>query len=155
MFVCLQEAGLREGDYIVAIDGQDCKWAKHVEVVNILKSCSDRGVELSVVTLHSHESQVSKCVCVCLRLLFQYACVNVTDTLPVCLQVERRAIMLSHCSDKENTRQRLLGGSKGQSSASLLNWNRKKKREGSGVTKRQGSTFSLSFGSIRDTEAMY
>uniref|UniRef100_A0A671URX8 Rhophilin Rho GTPase binding protein 1 n=1 Tax=Sparus aurata TaxID=8175 RepID=A0A671URX8_SPAAU len=61
---CAAEAGLREGDYIVAIDGQDCKWAKHGEVVNMLKSCSDRGVELSVVTLHSHESQVSKCVCV-------------------------------------------------------------------------------------------
>uniref|UniRef100_A0A671UTE4 Rhophilin Rho GTPase binding protein 1 n=1 Tax=Sparus aurata TaxID=8175 RepID=A0A671UTE4_SPAAU len=113
---CAAEAGLREGDYIVAIDGQDCKWAKHGEVVNMLKSCSDRGVELSVVTLHSHESQVSKCVCVF---------------------------------------ERLLGGSKGQSSASLLNWNRKKKREGSGVTKRLGSTFSLSFGSTRDAEAMY
>lgn len=73
----------------------------------------------------------------------------------VCFQVERRSVLLSHSSDKENTRQRLLGGAKGQSSASLLNWNRKKKREGGGVTKRLGSTFSLSFGSIRDTEAMY
>uniref|UniRef100_A0A3P8TYQ2 Rhophilin Rho GTPase binding protein 1 n=1 Tax=Amphiprion percula TaxID=161767 RepID=A0A3P8TYQ2_AMPPE len=118
------EAGLREGDYIVAVDGQDCKWAKHGEVVHMLKSCSDRGVEISVVTLHSHD-------------------------------VERRAIVPSHGSDKENTRQRLLSGAKGQSSASLLNWNRKKKREGSSVTKRIGSTFSLSFGSIRDTEAMY
>ncbi|XP_049910337.1 rhophilin-1 isoform X2 [Epinephelus moara] len=123
---CAAEAGLREGDYIVAVDGEDCKWAKHSEVVHMLKSCSDRGVELSVVTLHSHDTQV-----------------------------ERRTIMLSHSSDKENTRQRLLGGAKGQSSASLLNWNRKKKREGGGVTKRLGSTFSLSFGSIRDTEAMY
>ncbi|KAA8589346.1 hypothetical protein FQN60_012711 [Etheostoma spectabile] len=102
---CAAEAGLREGDYIVAVDGQDCKWAKHGEVVHMLKSCSDRGAELG--------------------------------------------------SDKENTRQRLLVGAKGQSSASLLNWNRKKKREGSGVTKRLGSTFSLSFGSVRDTEAMY
>lgn len=76
--------------------------------------------------------------------------------LSVCSQVERRAIMLSNSSDKENSRQRLMGGAKGQSSASLLNWNRKKKREGSGgVTKRLGSTFSLSFGSIRDAEAMY
>ncbi|XP_047443821.1 rhophilin-1 isoform X2 [Mugil cephalus] len=124
---CAEEAGLREGDYIVAVDGQDCKWAKHGEVVHMLKSCSDRGVEISVVTLHSHDTQV-----------------------------ERRAIMLSHVGDKENARQRLLGGAKGQSSASLLNWNRKKKREGGGgVTKRLGSTFSLSFGSIRDTEAMY
>uniref|UniRef100_A0A8C4ETQ8 Rhophilin Rho GTPase binding protein 1 n=1 Tax=Dicentrarchus labrax TaxID=13489 RepID=A0A8C4ETQ8_DICLA len=126
---CAAEAGLREGDYIVAVDGQDCKWAKHGEVVHMLKSCSDRGVELSVVTLHSHDIQVRKSVYV--------------------------AIMLSHSSDKENTRQRLLSGAKGQSSASLLNWNRKKKRDGSGVTKRLGSTFSLSFGSIRDNEAMY
>ncbi|XP_058495332.1 rhophilin-1 isoform X2 [Solea solea] len=124
---CAAEAGLREGDYIVAVDAQDCKWAKHSEVVHMLKSCGDGGAELSVVTLHSHDTQ----------------------------QVERRAIMLSHCSDKENSRQHLLGGAKGQSSASLLNWHRKKKREGSAVTKRLGSTFSLSFGSIRDTEAMY
>ncbi|XP_078114439.1 rhophilin-1 isoform X2 [Sander vitreus] len=123
---CAAEAGLREGDYIVAVDGQDCKWAKHGEVVHMLKSCSDKGAELSVVTLHSHDTQV-----------------------------ERRAVMLSLGSDKENARQRLLGGAKGQSSASLLNWNRKKKREGGGVTKRLGSTFSLSFGSIQDTEAMY
>ncbi|KAK5906824.1 hypothetical protein CesoFtcFv8_004735 [Champsocephalus esox] len=92
----------------------------------MLKSCSERGVELSVVTLHSHDTQL-----------------------------ERRAIALSHSSDKENARQRVLGGAKGQSSASLLNWNRKKKREGGGTTKRLGSTFSLSFGSIRDPEAMY
>uniref|UniRef100_A0A667YXB9 Rhophilin Rho GTPase binding protein 1 n=1 Tax=Myripristis murdjan TaxID=586833 RepID=A0A667YXB9_9TELE len=129
-------AGLREGDYIVAVDGQDCKWAKHGEVVHMLKSCSDRGVELSVVTLHSHDTQVW---------------VWNTNFMPS----KDISVLLSHGSDKENTRQRLLGGAKGQSSASLLNWNRKKKREGGGVTKRLGSTFSLSFGSIRDTEAMY
>ncbi|XP_032428807.1 rhophilin-1 [Xiphophorus hellerii] len=123
---CAEEAGLREGDYIVAVDGQDCKWAKHGEVVLMLTSSSDGEVEISVVTLHSHDTQV-----------------------------ERKAAMLSHNRDKENSRQRLLGGAKGQSSASLLNWNRKKKREGSGVAKKLGSTFSLSFGNIRDTEAMY
>lgn len=69
-----QEAGLREGDYIVAVDGQDCKWAKHGEVVHMLKSCSDRGVELSVVTLHSHDTQVSKCECVIRRLLLHCMC---------------------------------------------------------------------------------
>uniref|UniRef100_A0A096MH71 Rhophilin Rho GTPase binding protein 1 n=1 Tax=Poecilia formosa TaxID=48698 RepID=A0A096MH71_POEFO len=48
---CAEEAGLREGDYIVAVDGQDCKWAKHGEVVLMLTSSSDREVEISVVTL--------------------------------------------------------------------------------------------------------
>ncbi|XP_037553825.1 rhophilin-1 [Nematolebias whitei] len=123
---CAEEAGLREGDYIVAVGEHDCKWAKHGEVVHMLKSCSDRGVKISVVTLHSHDTQV-----------------------------ERKAAMLSHCSDKENSQQRMLGGAKGQSSTSLLNWSRKKKREGGGVAKKLGSTFSLSFGNIRDTEAMY
>ncbi|KAL6108434.1 rhpn1 [Pungitius sinensis] len=123
---CAAEAGLKEGDYIVAVDGQDCKWAKHGEVVQMLKSCSERGVELSVVTLHSHDTQL-----------------------------ERRGMLLSNISNKENTRERLVGGAKGQSSASLLHWNRKKTREGSVATKKLGSTFSLSFGSIRDTEAMY
>uniref|UniRef100_A0A8C5DQF1 Rhophilin, Rho GTPase binding protein 1 n=1 Tax=Gouania willdenowi TaxID=441366 RepID=A0A8C5DQF1_GOUWI len=55
---CAEEAGLREGDYIVAVDRQDCKWAKHGEVVRMLKSCSDRTVEISVATLHSHDTQV-------------------------------------------------------------------------------------------------
>uniref|UniRef100_A0A1A7WIA4 Rhophilin, Rho GTPase binding protein 1 n=3 Tax=Iconisemion striatum TaxID=60296 RepID=A0A1A7WIA4_9TELE len=123
---CAEEAGLKEGDYIVAVDGHDCKWAKHGEVVHMLKSCSDRGVEISVVTLNSHDTQV-----------------------------ERKSIMLSHCSEKENSRQRLLGGAKGQSSTSLLHWSRKKKNEGGGVAKKLGSTFSLSFGNIRDTETMY
>lgn len=72
MFV--QEAGLREGDYIVAVDGQDCKWAKHGEVVHMLKSCSDRGVELSVVTLHSHDTQARKCVCVSIAAFFVFVC---------------------------------------------------------------------------------
>lgn len=63
--------------------------------------------------------------------------------------------MLSHNKDQENTRQHFLGGAKGQSSASLLNWNRKKKRDGGGGTKRLASTFSLPFGSIRDAEVMY
>lgn len=46
----------------MAVDGQDCKWAKHGEVVHMLKSCSDRGIEISVVTLHSHDTQVSRCM---------------------------------------------------------------------------------------------
>uniref|UniRef100_A0A8C7I6N6 Rhophilin Rho GTPase binding protein 1 n=1 Tax=Oncorhynchus kisutch TaxID=8019 RepID=A0A8C7I6N6_ONCKI len=121
---CAEEAGLREGDYIVAVDGENRKWAKHGEVVHSLKSCSDRGVELSVITLHTHDTQ-------------------------------RRSVMLSPRGDKENTCQRPMGGAKAQSSVSLLNWNRKKNREGGGVTKRLGSTFSLPFGNLGDGESMY
>uniref|UniRef100_A0A674BQ65 Rhophilin Rho GTPase binding protein 1 n=1 Tax=Salmo trutta TaxID=8032 RepID=A0A674BQ65_SALTR len=77
---CAQEAGLREGDYIVAVDGEDFKWAKHGEVVHILKSCSDRGVQLSIITLHTHDTQVGVVVSLCLD-----ACVCVLHLICVCV----------------------------------------------------------------------
>uniref|UniRef100_A0A8C7T8T4 Rhophilin Rho GTPase binding protein 1 n=1 Tax=Oncorhynchus mykiss TaxID=8022 RepID=A0A8C7T8T4_ONCMY len=127
---CAQEAGLREGDYIVAVDGEDFKWAKHGEVVHVLKSCSDRGIQLSIITLHTHDTQVRVLVvvslCVCLHLI------NVSNAL-----------------------QRTMGRAKGQRTAPLLNWNRKKTGGGGRATKRLGSTFSLPFGNLRDCESMY
>ncbi|XP_064865258.1 rhophilin-1 [Oncorhynchus nerka] len=123
---CAQEAGLREGDYIVAVDGEDFKWAKHGEVVHILKSCSDRGIQLSIITLHTHDTQV-----------------------------DRRQVMLSPSGDEANALQRTTGRAKGQRTAPLLNWNRKKTGGGGRATKRLGSTFSLPFGNFRDCESMY
>ncbi|XP_057353682.1 rhophilin-1 isoform X5 [Manis pentadactyla] len=44
-------AGLQEGDYIVSVNGQPCKWWKHAEVVAQLKGVGNEGVTLQVVTL--------------------------------------------------------------------------------------------------------
>ncbi|XP_072805510.1 rhophilin-1 isoform X1 [Vicugna pacos] len=44
-------AGLKEGDYIVSVNGQPCRWWKHAEVVAQLKGMGDEGVSLQVVTL--------------------------------------------------------------------------------------------------------
>ncbi|XP_046497733.1 rhophilin-1 isoform X11 [Equus quagga] len=44
-------AGLQEGDYIVSVNGQPCKWWKHAEVVAQLKGVGDEGASLQVVTL--------------------------------------------------------------------------------------------------------
>lgn len=49
--VSLQAAGLREGDYIVSLNGRPCKWWKHAEVVAQLKGVGDEGASLQVVTL--------------------------------------------------------------------------------------------------------
>lgn len=46
-----QEASLKEGDYIVSLNGQPCKWWKHTEVVAQLRSVGDEGVSLQVVRL--------------------------------------------------------------------------------------------------------
>ncbi|XP_021544247.1 rhophilin-1 [Neomonachus schauinslandi] len=44
-------AGLQEGDYIVSLNGQPCKWWRHAEVVAQLKGVGNEGVSLQVVTL--------------------------------------------------------------------------------------------------------
>ncbi|KAM6148260.1 rhophilin-1 [Rhynchocyon petersi] len=44
-------AGLKEGDYIVSLNGQPCKWWRHREVVTQLRNAGNEGVELAVVTL--------------------------------------------------------------------------------------------------------
>ncbi|XP_032323687.1 rhophilin-1 isoform X1 [Camelus ferus] len=46
-----EAAGLKEGDYIVSVNGQPCRWWKHAEVVAQLKGMGDEGVSLQVVTL--------------------------------------------------------------------------------------------------------
>ncbi|XP_036438151.1 rhophilin-1 [Colossoma macropomum] len=122
---CAAEAGLCEGDYIVAVNGSDCKWAEHAEVVHALKSCSERGVELDVITLQTHE-------------------------------MERRAASLSPSSDRETQSARQKGHSKDndRGATSLLNWSWRS-GGGGGVTKRLGSTFSLPFGSLHESESMY
>lgn len=54
-FSPLQEAGLKEGDYIISVNGKDCKWSKHAEVVQLLKSTGEEGVEIGVITLQGSE----------------------------------------------------------------------------------------------------
>uniref|UniRef100_A0A8C0VZQ8 Rhophilin-1 n=1 Tax=Castor canadensis TaxID=51338 RepID=A0A8C0VZQ8_CASCN len=46
-----EAAGLKEGDYIVSVNGQPCKWGKHAEVVAQLRGVGEAGVSLQVVSL--------------------------------------------------------------------------------------------------------
>lgn len=105
----------------MAVNGADCRWAEHAEVVHALKSCTERGLELDVITLQSHE-------------------------------VERRTT-LSAAGEKEcqSGSQRTAGREDERGSSSLRNWSW---RSGA-VTKRLGSTFSLSFGNFRESESMF
>ncbi|XP_051697791.1 rhophilin-1 isoform X4 [Oryctolagus cuniculus] len=49
--LCPQEAGLKEGDYIVSVNGQPCRWWKHTEVVAQLRAAGEAGASLQVVSL--------------------------------------------------------------------------------------------------------
>ncbi|XP_037658559.1 rhophilin-1 [Choloepus didactylus] len=44
-------AGLKEGDYIVSVDGEPCKWWRHAELVARLQGAGQEGVRLAVVSL--------------------------------------------------------------------------------------------------------
>ncbi|XP_041100514.1 rhophilin-1 isoform X2 [Polyodon spathula] len=111
------EAGLRKGDYIISVNGQDCKWWKHAEVVQLLKSVAEEGVDISVIAILQPELQG---------------------------QTDRRSVLLSSSglmsSDKENVR-RLGQSNTSRSTGSLLNWNKNSTAGG----KESSNTFSLPF----------
>ncbi|XP_069882064.1 rhophilin-1-like isoform X3 [Dipodomys merriami] len=57
-------AGLKQGDYIVSVNGQPCKWWKHSEVVAQLQGGGEAGVSLQVVSLlPSPESRSGTATC--------------------------------------------------------------------------------------------
>uniref|UniRef100_G1QM23 Rhophilin Rho GTPase binding protein 1 n=1 Tax=Nomascus leucogenys TaxID=61853 RepID=G1QM23_NOMLE len=47
----IRAAGLKEGDYIVSVNGQPCRWWRHAEVVTELKAAGEAGASLQVVSL--------------------------------------------------------------------------------------------------------
>ncbi|XP_040443864.1 rhophilin-1 isoform X4 [Falco naumanni] len=97
------EAGLKEGDYIILVNGKDCRWSKHAEVVQLLKSTGEEGVEIGVITLQGSEGPKA---------------------------ADKKAAAMSSGSgmlksNKENSRKSLMN-SKGAST--LLVWSKKSKR---------------------------
>ncbi|XP_030409779.1 rhophilin-1 isoform X3 [Gopherus evgoodei] len=100
---CASEAGLKEGDYIVSVNSEDCKWSKHAEVVQLLKSVGEEGVDIGVVTLQSSNGQTV---------------------------VDRRLVAMSSGAallknNKENSRKSLMNS---KSASTLLAWSKKSKR---------------------------
>ncbi|XP_065442407.1 rhophilin-1 isoform X4 [Chrysemys picta bellii] len=100
---CASEAGLKEGDYIVSVNSEDCKWSKHAEVVQLLKSVGEEGVDIGVVTLQSSDGQ------------------NVADRRPAALSSGGALLK----NNKENSRKNLMNS---KSASTLLAWSKKSKR---------------------------
>ena len=49
LFINFQTAGMKDGDYIVAINEQDVKWSPHDQVVTLIKK-SGNSLKLKLVT---------------------------------------------------------------------------------------------------------
>ncbi|KPP68412.1 rhophilin-1-like [Scleropages formosus] len=146
---CAAEAGLREGDYIVSVNGVDCKWAKHADVVHTLKTYSESGVELCVITLLSPEvhGQVLNPPPTDGRTDRQTGILFLTQC------VERRAAVHPPGGNKENAlHQASPTSTKGYGPTSLLTWNRKKGGSGGAgeATKRFSGTLGLGFRTLQD-----
>lgn len=43
----------------MSVDGRDCKWAKHAEVVGLLQNRGVKGAQVAVVALLSHDAPVT------------------------------------------------------------------------------------------------
>ncbi|XP_075437575.1 rhophilin-1 isoform X3 [Ascaphus truei] len=54
---CAAQAGVKEGCYIVSVNGEDCRWSKHADVVQLLKSVGKEGVDIDVVTFQNSDLQ--------------------------------------------------------------------------------------------------
>lgn len=169
-----QEAGLKEGDYIISVNGKDCKWSKHAEVVQLLKSTGEEGVEIIVITLQGSEGPkpVSRITSlrweaaeeVPLFLLSGWRCraearhhvCSPGDALasPFSIllpkQADKKAAAMSSGSgmlksNKENNRKSLMNN---KSTSTLLVWSKKSKRS-------KKSTYGVPFTTVGDNEAMY
>ncbi|XP_077207459.1 rhophilin-1 [Paroedura picta] len=101
---CAAEAGLKEGDYIVSVGSQDCRWARHGEVVQLLKGIEEEGVDVTVVTLQPPDGQ------------------STADKKSSAMSSEASSPLKGN---KENRRKSLLPG---KGASTLLAWGRKSKR---------------------------
>ncbi|XP_048448952.1 rhophilin-1, partial [Rhincodon typus] len=124
---CADEAGLREGDYLVSVNEQDCKWSKHTDVVQLLKNISTEGVSIGVITLTTSEQQN-----------------NQADRKSLLGTMSSTSIFSGN--DKENSK-KIADSSKG--SGLLLTWNKKKN------TNKDGSTHRLPVIAVTDDGSFY
>ncbi|EDL03020.1 rhophilin-2 [Mus musculus] len=75
-------AGAKEGDYIVSIQGVDCKWLTVSEVMKLLKSFGGEEVEMKVVSLlDSTSSMHNKCATysVGMQKTYSMICLSMDD----------------------------------------------------------------------------
>ncbi|XP_063802066.1 rhophilin-2 isoform X2 [Pseudophryne corroboree] len=51
-------AGVKEGDYIVSVEGKDCKWSSINEVMDLLKGIDEQGKEIKVISIQDQTSSM-------------------------------------------------------------------------------------------------
>ncbi|KAM4705289.1 rhophilin-1 [Rhinophrynus dorsalis] len=124
---CAAQAGLRDNSYIVSVNGEDCRWSKHAEVVQLLKNTGQEGVDIGVVTFQNPDTNN--------------------------MVMDKRSSMLTSSealtSNKENNKKAIISS---KSSNALRLWS---KRSKSNKRTTNSSNFYLPFSAVQNSETMY
>ncbi|XP_040288016.1 rhophilin-1 isoform X1 [Bufo bufo] len=122
---CAARAGVKEGSYIVSVNGEDCRWAKHSQVVQQLKNPGKGGADIEVVTFQSADPRI---------------------TVP-----DKKSSMLTSSEilqgNKENNRKTMAAGKR---SSTLLLWKRNPTKRNPNI-----SALQLPFSAVQSNECMY
>ncbi|XP_072007112.1 rhophilin-1 isoform X2 [Engystomops pustulosus] len=127
---CAACAGVKEGSYIVSVNGEDCRWAKHSQVVQMLKETGQEGADIEVVTFHSADPQNTA--------------------------LDKKSSMLTSSEilkgNKENGRKTMASGKR---SSALQLWNRRRNPAKRSPNIPNLSALQLPYSAVQSNESMY
>ncbi|XP_069813093.1 rhophilin-1 isoform X1 [Dendropsophus ebraccatus] len=125
---CAARAGVKEGSYIVSVNGEDCRWAKHSQVVQLLKDTGEEGADIEVVTFQSADPQNT-------------------------VQDKKSSMLTSSEILKGNKENRKTMS--GKRSSTLLLWNRRRNPTKRNPNIPNLSALQLPFSAVQSNESMY
>ncbi|XP_072278304.1 rhophilin-2 isoform X2 [Pyxicephalus adspersus] len=79
-------AGMKEGDYIVAVEDRDCKWCSINEVMDMLKGIGEEGKEIKVISIQDQTSSMhnkSATYSAGMQKTYSLVCLNMDDNKSV------------------------------------------------------------------------
>ncbi|XP_075045295.1 rhophilin-2 [Mixophyes fleayi] len=75
-------AGVKEGDYIVSVAGNDCKWCSINEIMDLLKGIDEQGREIRVISIQDQSSSLhnkSATYSAGMQKTYSLVCLNMDD----------------------------------------------------------------------------
>ncbi|XP_073536175.1 rhophilin-1 [Phyllobates terribilis] len=124
---CAACAGVKEGSYIVSVNREDCRWAKHSQVVQLLKNTGKDGANIEVVTFQSADPQ---------------------NTVP-----DKKASMLTASEILKGNKENKKTMAAGKRSSTLLLWKRNPTKRTPNIS--SISALQLPFSAVQSNESMY
>ncbi|XP_068117151.1 rhophilin-2 [Hyperolius riggenbachi] len=91
-------AGVKEGDYIVAVEDKDCKWCSINEVMSLVKDIGEEGREMKVISIQDQTSSLhnkSATYSAGMQKTYSLVCLNMDDNIPKTQKATKKPSFLS------------------------------------------------------------